>query len=171
MFIYSVRASTLRFFGILAVTACLLIGIMALSGSDSVFAMSDGAYRFSDVNTNEDRIEFLSQFGIRVSGEPIEQEDFSMPETLDRVMLSYNEIQKSQGLDLSSYCRKRVTRYTYKVENYKNSDLTVYANVIVHRHRVIGGDICASGEGGFVLPFTAFEPTVNSGPTENSPNK
>ncbi len=158
MFIYSVRASTLRFFGILAVTACLLIGIMALSGSDSVFAMSDGAYRFSDVNSNEDRIEFLSQFGIRVSGDTAEQEDFSMPETLDRVLLSYNEIQKAQGLDLSPYCRKRVTRYTYKVENYKNPDLAVYANVIVYRHRVIGGDICASGEGGFVLPFTAFEP-------------
>ncbi len=157
MFIYSVRASTLRFFGILAVTACLLIGIMAFSGKDSVFAMSDGTYRFTDVSSKEDVIEFLSQFGIRATGEAVEESSVTLPETLDRVLLSYNEIQKSQGLDLSPYCKKRVTRYTLRVENYKDESLSVYANVIVYRHRVIAGDICASGEGGFVLPFTAFE--------------
>ena len=157
MFIYSVRASTLRFFGILAVTACLLVGIMALSGSESVSAMSNGAYSFSDVSSKQERIEFLSQFGILVAGESEESEDIVMPETLDRVLLSYNEIQKSQGLDLSAFCKKKVTRYTYKVENHKNPDLHVYANIIVYRHRVIGGDVSAAGEGGFVLPFTAFE--------------
>ena len=157
MFIYSVRASTLRFFGILALTVSLLVGIMAFSGADSVSAMSDGAYRFSDISTKEDRIEFLSQFGIRASADSEAEESFTMPETLDRVLLSYNEIQKAQGLDLSGYVRKNVKRYTYTVENYKNQDITVYANVIVYRHRVIGGDISASGEGGFVLPFTAFE--------------
>ncbi len=157
MFIYSVRASTLRFFAILAVTVCVLIGVMAVSGADSVSAMSDGAYRFADISTKEDRLEFLSQFGILATGESEQAEDFSLPETLDRVLLSYNEIQKAQGLDLSKYCKKQVRRYTYEVQNYKDSGLTVYANLIVYRHRVIGGDISASGEGGFVLPFTAFE--------------
>ena len=157
MFIYSVRASTLRFFGVLAITVCLLVSIMAFSGADSVFAMSNSAYSFSDVSTKEDRLEFLMQFGIRVSADSETEESFSMPETLDRVLLSYNEIQKSQGLDLSGYCRKKVQRYTYTVENYKQTGIPVYANVIVYRHRVIGGDVSALGEGGFVLPFTAFE--------------
>ncbi len=157
MFIYSVRASTLRFFAVLAITVCLLVGIMAVSGADSVSAMSDSAYRFSDINNKEDRIEFLSQFGIRVAADSEKEESFSLPEALDRVLLSYNEIQKAQGLDLSDYCRKKVQRYTYKVENYKDTGLSVYANVIVYRHRVIGGDVSATGEGGFVLPFTAFE--------------
>ena len=157
MFIYSVRASTLRFFGVLAVTVCVLIGIMAISGADSVSAMSNSTYRFSDISTKEERVEFLSQFGIRVAADSEKEESFTLPETLDRVMLSYNEIQKAQGLDLSGYCKKKVQRYTYTVENYKDTGLCVYANVIVYRHRVIGGDISASGEGGFVLPFTAFE--------------
>ena len=119
--------------------------------------MSDGAYHFADVSTKEDRLEFLSQFGILAVAESEQAEDFSLPESLDRVLLSYNEIQKAQGLDLSGYCKKQVRRYTYEVKNYKDADLAVYANVIVYRHRVIGGDISASGEGGFVLPFTAFE--------------
>lgn len=157
MFIYSVRASTLRFFGILAITVCLLVSIMAFSGTDSVFAMSNSAYSFSDVSTKEDRLEFLSQFGILVAADSESAESFVIPASLDRVMLAYNEIQKAQGLDLSGYCRKKVQRYTYTVENYKQSGITVYANVIVYRHRVIGGDVSALGEGGFVLPFTAFE--------------
>ena len=157
MFIYSVRASTLRFFGVLAITVCLLVSIMAFSGTDSVFAMSNSAYSFSDVSTKEDRLEFLSQFGILVAADSESAESFVIPASLDRVMLAYNEIQKAQGLDLSGYCRKKVQRYTYTVENYKQSGITVYANVIVYRHRVIGGDVSALGEGGFVLPFTAFE--------------
>ena len=157
MFIYSVRASTLRFFGVLAITVCLLVSIMAFSGADSVFAMSNSAYSFSDVSTKEDRLEFLSQFGILAAADSESAESFVIPEALDRVMLAYNEIQKAQGLDLSGYCRKKVQRYTYAVENYKQPGATVYANVIVYRHRVIGGDISAMGEGGFVLPFTAFE--------------
>jgi hypothetical protein len=157
MFIYSVRASTLRFFGVLAVTVCLLVSIMAFSGTDSVFAMSNSAYSFSDVSTKEDRLEFLSQFGILAAADSESAESFVIPEALDRVMLAYNEIQKAQGLDLSGYCRKKVQRYTYTVENYKKSGVTVYANVIVYRHRVIGGDVSALGEGGFVIPFTAFE--------------
>ena len=157
MFIYSVRASTLRFFGVLAVTVCLLVSIMAFSGTDSVFAMSNSAYSFSDVSTKEDRLEFLSQFGILAAADSESAESFVIPEALDRVMLAYNEIQKAQGLDLSGYCRKKVQRYTYTVENYKQSGVTVYANVIVYRHRVIGGEVSALGEGSFVIPFTAFE--------------
>ena len=157
MFIYSVRASTLRFFGILAITVCLLVSIMAFSGTDSVFAMSNSAYSFSDVSTKEDRLEFLSQFGILVAADSESAESFVIPASLDRVMLAYNEIQKAQGLDLSGYCRKKVQRYTYTVENYKQSGITVYANVIVYRHRVIGGDVSALEAGGFVIPFTAFE--------------
>ena len=60
----------------------------------------------------------------------------------------------AQGLDLSGYVRKNVKRYTYTVENYKNQDITVYANVIVYRHRVIGGDICSAEiTNGFVQGF------------------
>jgi hypothetical protein len=153
MFIYSVRASTLRFFAILAVTVCVLIGVMAVSGADSVSAMSDGAYRFADISTKEDRLEFLSQFGIRVAADSETEEGFTMPNQLDRVLLSYNEIQKAQGLDLAKYKKKTVTRYTYEVTNYPDYKGTVHANVIVYRNRVIGGDICTADMDGFIHGF------------------
>lgn len=59
----------------------------------------------------------------------------------------------SQGLDLSKYKRKDVTRYTYKITNYPDYDGTVYANILVYRGKVIGGDICSADVNGFVRGF------------------
>ena len=67
--------------------------------------------------------------------------------------LPYNEIQKQQGLDLTKYQKKTVTRYTYKVTNYPGYDETVYANVITFRGNVIGGDICTADSKGFLHTF------------------
>jgi hypothetical protein len=69
------------------------------------------------------------------------------------VFTGYNEIQKRQGLDLSKYKKKNVMRYTYEVKNYKDYDGTVYANIIVYRNKVIGGDICSADVTGFIHGF------------------
>ena len=81
-----------------------------------------------------------------------------MPENFDRVMLGYNEIQKAQGLDLSRYAKKKVTRYTYEVTNYAELQPedaepyhgAVYANLLIYRNRVIGADISSADPTGFV---------------------
>ena len=76
-----------------------------------------------------------------------------MPAEFDSVMIEYNELQKSQGLDLSKYRRRDVTRYTYKVKNYPKYDGTVYATILVYRNKVVGGDICSADVNGFVKGF------------------
>ena len=73
-----------------------------------------------------------------------------MPEEFDRVMQGYNEIQKTQGLDLSRYRKKKVTRYTYEVTNYPDYEGTVYANLIVYRGRIIAADLSSADPLGFV---------------------
>ena len=44
-------------------------------------------------------------------------------------------------------------RYTYEVTNYEDYDGVVYANLIVYRGRVIGGDICSADVTGFIHGF------------------
>ena len=44
-------------------------------------------------------------------------------------------------------------RYTYEVTNYEGESGKVYANVIVYRNKVIGGDICSEATDGFVSGF------------------
>lgn len=150
MFVYSVRASTIKLFAVIILTFSLLCGVLVYSETKGTFAVSvNEAYNFSDIKTNEDRIEFLAQFGIEVTGEASE-ESFTMPENFDRVLLGYNEIQKAQGFDLSKYAKKKVTRYTYELPSYRDYDGTVYVTILVYRDKVIGGDVSSADPDGFV---------------------
>ena len=108
---------------------------------------------YEKIRDNEDRVEFLSQFGWEVTGEPLETVEVTIPAEFDTVFAGYNEIQKTQGLDLAKYKKKTVTRYTYEVTNYPGYTGTVHANVIVYRNRVIGGDICTADVKGFIHGF------------------
>ena len=56
-------------------------------------------------------------------------------------------------LDLSKYKGKTVQRYTYEITNYPDYSGTVYANIIIYKSRVIGGDICSSDVEGFIQGF------------------
>lgn len=157
MFIYSVRAGTLKLFGFIALALVLTLGIV-LVGTDgaTLTAGAAGEIEFGGVKTNEDRVKFIEQFGIKVEDTPVEEEAFAIPENFDRVILGYNELQKKQGLDLSKYAKKRVTRYTYKVENY-DWDGVVYANIFVYRSRVVGCDVSSADPEGFVAPLTLVD--------------
>lgn len=154
MFIYSVRASTIRFFSVIVVTILVLTTLLIVGSSagNSVSASSD-TVDFSNVKTNEDRLAFISQFGLNAKEAPTETVDFRVPENFDKVISGYNEIQKKQGLDLSKYKNKRVTRYTYEVTGYENSATPVFVNIIVYRSTVIACDVSSTDPEGFVAPL------------------
>ena len=126
-----------------------------ISGRDGVVSASSLVTEvdFSGIKTKDDRIEFISDFGIKVDPESENEAAFRMPESFDRVILGYNELQKKQGLDLSKYHNKRVTRYTYKVTNY-DSDGEVYANLFVYRGKIVACDLSSADPSGFVVPLT-----------------
>ena len=98
-------------------------------------------------------VKFLAQFGWTVEPTPTEELKIKIPSEFDKVMNSYNELQKRQGLDLAKYRDREVTRYTFKVTNYPDYSGTVIANVIVYKNKVIGGDICSTDLTGFITGF------------------
>ena len=159
MFVYSLRASTLKFFAVICVALTALITMITfIPGYDGgelgyITTGSSKEINYDKIKTNEDRVNFLSQFGWQVNSEPVETAEIVIPEEFDKIFTGYNEIQKRQGLDLSKYKKKSVMRYTYEVNNYQGEDGKVYANVIVYRNRVIGGDICSADVNGFIHGF------------------
>ena len=159
MFIYSLRASTIKLVGVICVALTVLITLIAfiptyaISSQPSADVDGEVKYNYDKVKTAEDAAEFLSQFGWTVNAAPIEVKTVTIPSEFDKVFATYNEIQKEQGLDLKKFRNKEVTRYTFSVENYPDYDGTVYANVLVYRNRVIGGDICSADVTGFVHGF------------------
>ena len=159
MFVYSLKASTLKFFAVVCVALTALVMMITFIPSydggefQYIPTGNEAEINYSKIKTNEDRIKFLEQFGWRVEENPVEEVEVTIPDKFDKVFTGYNEIQKRQGLDLSKYKGKTVMRYTYEITNYENESGKVYANVIVYRNKVIGGDVCSANVGGFIHGF------------------
>ena len=156
MFIYSMRAGTIRFFGIVCVALAALIALIAFvpelqpvaAGAEVI--EQEETVSFEKRRSNEERIAFLEQFGWQVDATPVESTTVTIPREFDKVFAAYNELQRRQGLDLAAYSGNTVERYTYTVTHYENYEGTVYANLLIYRGRVIGADICSADTAGFV---------------------
>ena len=156
MFIYSLKASTIKFFGVICVAMAALIALIVFVPTGDIVATDttpQSGINYTKIKDNDARREFLRQFGWEVSEKELESIEVTVPKEFDRVMTEYNEIQRRQGLDLSSYKGKTVSRYTYEVTNYDGYDGKVYANIIVYKNKVIGGDICTADVKGFIQGF------------------
>ena len=161
MFIYSFRATTLKFLGIISVTLVALIAIIAfvpvyVEGDGAVNTSADAKavdYSYDKVRSVGDAADFLAQFGWTVNGATAQSAEVTIPAEFDKVFASYNEIQRAQGLDLSKYKKKELVRYTFEVTNFEGYEGKVYANVLVYRNKVVGGDICSADVSGFVQGF------------------
>jgi hypothetical protein len=152
MFICSVKATTLRFWGILVLSVSVLVGMTVFYAAEEP-VLSGTDVRYDGIHTETDRRDFLSALGYAATGDAKSTVEYTLPATLDAVLLGYNEVQKQQGFDLSKYTGKKLTRYTYEIENYEGHEGKVYANLIVFRDRIVGADLTGEGEHGFVKPL------------------
>ena len=153
MFIYTMRAQTIKFIAAVVLAIDAMITLVALIPSYDVSASAKGI-SYSGIYSNSDRIAFISALGWKVEENPIEEVQVTVPKEFDAVYAGYNEMQKEQGLSLSPYRGKEVTRYTYKVKDYEGYEGDAYMNLPVYRGKIIGGDICSADSSGFVHGFS-----------------
>ena len=158
MFVYSIHANTIKFFAVICLALTALIALIAFVptyvGNDGVVQVGvDATYNYEKIKNNEDRVNFLKQFGWEVEAQPISEQQVTIPKEFDKVFSAYNEIQRKQGLDLASFKKKNVMRYTYTVTNYPDYEGEVYVNILVYRNTVIGGDVCSADVNGFIHGF------------------
>ncbi len=160
MFVYTLRANTLKFFSIVGIALIALISLIVfvpryeITTTGTILAEKE-KIQFDKIRSNEDRIAFLAQYGWETADTPSEEVTLTIPTEFDKIMKTYNELQKQQGLDLSRYKGKSVTRYTYEITNYPSAKGKVLANMVVYKNRVIGGDICSTDVNGFIHGFAA----------------
>ncbi len=151
MFIYSVRASTLRFAAVALLALAVLIGVFAFGGGESVYASAE--LDLTGLKTNDERVAFIEKLGLSVEEAPVETVEFRIPESFDRIISGYNELQRRQGLDLTKYKNKRAERFTYLVREYDGYDGDVYVNLIIYKGRLIGADVSSADPKGFLEPL------------------
>lgn len=118
------------------------------------------------VSSNDGRVKFLEDYGWDVASSPVESSQVKIPTDTTEVFDRYNQLQKSQGYDLSQYAGKNVMRYVYKVNNYPGATEPVYATLLVYKNQIIGGDVTDTAAGGKIRGFTM--PEGNSAPTETT---
>ena len=155
MFVYSVRASALRFVSVMILSVIALAALIAFVPAyvPASALVKEKTVVYDGIRDEEDRIGFLAQFGWEVSPDPAECAEVTVPARFDKVYEGYNSLQKAQGLDLTRYRGKKVMRYTYTVTNYPDYDGTVYASLLVYKNKVIGGDLCSADLSGFLHGF------------------
>ena len=142
---------------IAAAAVAAAIGLLLfLGGGDSAPTASVSTAPAAD--TNDARVKFLTDLGWEVTASPAEASEVKIPRGGDEVFDRYNELQKSQGYDLSKYAGKKVMRYVYQITNFPDAKEPVYATVLVYKDKIIGGDITDTTPGGQIQGFAPSQP-------------
>lgn len=151
---------------ILGIIAAGIIGVILLFGGNTDTQTTSAPA----ASNNDARVKYLKDFGWDVANSPVESSQVRIPETATEVFDRYNQLQKSQGFDLSKLAGKNAMRYVYKVNNYPGATDPVYATVLVYKNQIVGGDVTdTSAKGkiqGFKMPQTG---TQNTLPSESAP--
>lgn len=154
MFIYTVKSKQIRAI-LIMLFVVLTVAVLVFLSKDSENVSKDNTANLK-ASDHSERMSFISQFGWEVAEEPTEVREVIIPETFDDVYTKYNEIQLSQGFDLSSYKGMRVKKWTYAVKNYagyEDKDC-IRINILICDGTVIGGDVCSVELDGFMHGFS-----------------
>ena len=145
---------------ILGIVAGLIAGALWLFGDEE-----DVSTAAPSAATNDGRVEFLKGFGWEVAASPVESSQVEIPKAPSEVFDRYNNLQKSQGYDLSQFAGKNVMRFVYKITNYPGATEPVYATLLVYKNQVIGGDVTDTAAKGQIRGFKFPEDAAPQTPT------
>lgn len=149
--------------GLIAAIVLIIALVSLLGGGEpeqtAVTTMSD----------NDSRVQFLESQGWQVTTSPKEASQVKIPTEQTPVYSRYNDLQKSQGYDLTEYAGKTVMRYVYEINNYPDADQPVYATLLVYKNQIIGGDVTNTAAKGIVQGLKKpADTTPTTTPTETT---
>lgn len=148
MMFMTARVDLKKILIVLGVIAGLIIaGLWLLGDGEDVTTAAPA------VSTNDGRVKFLKDFGWDVAASPVESSQVKIPKETSEVFERYNNLQKSQGYDLSQFAGKNVMRFVYKVNNFPGATEPVYATLLIYKNQVIGGDITDTAAKGRIQGF------------------
>ena len=154
MVIMSAKVSKRKILTVLvAAVAVVVLLALLLSGANKPSAPPEEAGPSLDAGTNEERIAFLSSYGWTVEEAPAETQEVRVPEEFNEVFTRYNQLQQSQGFDLTELAGKTLRRYVYTITNYPGGADNCYATVLVYKNKVVGGDVNCASQGGSMHTF------------------
>ena len=132
-----------RFIGVASIFAVAAAAAVVLAGC---FADKEETITLVDTTA---MVEYLQGLGWQVERDPIETLDLQLPQQLTESWGDYAAMQDEQGFPFTDYAGQPIRRYTFRVTNYPGVESGVQANLYLCEDVLIGGDIVATGKGGF----------------------
>ena len=164
MMVMTAKVDSKKIMLILAAIAALVLSVILLLGDGKENAAPTAT---GQISGNDARVQFLKDFGWDVTTSPAETSQVKIPENTTEVFDRYNNLQKSQGYDLTDYAGKTVMRYVYKINNFPGTTEPVYATLLVYKNQVIGGDVTDTAAKGQIRGFKMPEATATT-PTQTT---
>ena len=158
MMVMTAKVDLKKILLIIAAVAALVLSLILLFGEETPTAATTAVT--TAPTGNDGRVQFLKDFGWEVTASPTQTGQVKIPTQTSEVFDRYNNLQKSQGYDLTSYAGKSVMRYVYEVNNYPGATQPVYATLLVYKDKVIGGDVTDTGAKGQIRGFKMPESTT-----------
>ena len=148
-----IKIASICFFSLIFVLSCSLLILYKCnynSPKNSELLVNNSALNIEEI------LEFISSFGWEVSEEPDEIREIVIPVEFDDVYKDYNNIQLSQGYDLTQYAGQRAKNWTFIVRNYPGyeGEDHIKINLLICNGKVIGGDVCSIKLDGFMHGFS-----------------
>ena len=161
MFIYTLKFDKKKAAFAVIMAALVIIGIILLVGAHDRKEAGSGTAQpqmqtqgktkpVVNVKNEKNRVAYLAQYGWEVESPALSEDTVVIPRTFSQVFEAYNDLQKSQGFDLSEYCGMEVKMYTYRVTNDEYADDEVLAELYIINGCVIGGDVHSTAMDGFM---------------------
>ena len=149
MMVMTAKLNLKKILMILAAAAAVILSLILLMGGGGEAEPTAAPA----VSGNDARVQFLRDNGWEAAEAPTESSRVKVPGQTSQIYERYNNLQKSQGYDLSKYAGKKVMRYVYELRNYPGATAPVYATLLVYKDQIIGGDITDTGVGGKIRGF------------------
>ena len=92
---------------------------------------------YADGGTHRERMEFLSYCKITVNENAVAVKQTRLPQKLSGYFNEYNKMLQKGGFELSNFCGKEVTVYSYTLTEAPEKT----ANLIILNGKIIAGDI------------------------------
>ncbi len=160
MFVFSITSKKIKVISVLCAVIAAGLGVLSyVFYKCAQQPISNDKLELTVNNSAEDMagiLKFISNYGYSVLNEPDEIKEIVIPYEFNDVYLNYNEIQKSQGYDLTEYAGKCVKQWTFTVTDYPDFENTEYIkiNILIYQGQVIGGDVCSVKSDGFMHGFS-----------------
>lgn len=147
MLFFNFRVPRLKAVVVLLAVAAIVTTLLVLKFEREEEPSREAAY----INSEFSVVDYITSFGPEVDVTVCRVDEITVPTEFSEVYISYNNIQKLQGFDLEKYKGKTLTRYTYPVTNYPDTNLSVFAEVLVFEEMIVAADIYSTDSDGFIM--------------------